>query len=370
MNSGKKTQNGKSGKIKYMWPKISVITPCLNSSRTLAKAFSSLREQDYPQENLELLLIDGGSSDGSQEIAKDLGAQVVDGGYRDNMEARRGIGLHLASHELVFYLDTDNILPSKNYLQQMVKPFLNHKELVASQTWRYGIADYFTPFNRYCALIGANDPVAFYLNKCEKLCHAFDNWYLTKIKADYGDYFLVDFTLNNLPTVGANGFLIKRDLLLKARCKPEEFFHIDVISDLVKDGFNPFAMVRNEIYHDTAHQLSNLAIKRMKYFMRHNPSRSARRYFVFDVHRPKDLLGIAKFMFFTATLIEPIALSWRGYKKKKDWAWFLHPIVCWHFLFAYAFSSTYLFVKTKLIITREKLRRRISQNRVKADATP
>jgi glycosyltransferase involved in cell wall biosynthesis len=50
------------------WPRISVVTPCLNAGRYLEQAMDSVLSQGYP--NLEYVLIDGGSTDGSVDLIR------------------------------------------------------------------------------------------------------------------------------------------------------------------------------------------------------------------------------------------------------------------------------------------------------------
>jgi len=50
------------------WPRISVVTPCYNHAEFLEQTIRSVLLQRYP--NLEYIVIDGGSSDGSVEIVK------------------------------------------------------------------------------------------------------------------------------------------------------------------------------------------------------------------------------------------------------------------------------------------------------------
>ena len=49
-----------------MLPKITLVTACFNSERFLDRTIRSVLDQGYP--NLEYIVIDGGSTDGSLEI--------------------------------------------------------------------------------------------------------------------------------------------------------------------------------------------------------------------------------------------------------------------------------------------------------------
>ena len=52
--------------VDLKYPKISIITPSYNQVEFLGKAIESVLNQNYP--NLEYIIIDGGSTDGSKEL--------------------------------------------------------------------------------------------------------------------------------------------------------------------------------------------------------------------------------------------------------------------------------------------------------------
>ncbi|MCS3059950.1 glycosyltransferase family 2 protein [Bacteroides salyersiae] len=91
-------------------PKISIITITFNSEKTLEETIESVLSQNYP--NLEYLIIDGGSSDGTLEIVKR---------YKDKIdfvisEPDRGIsdafnkGIRYATGEIVGIINSDDLL--------------------------------------------------------------------------------------------------------------------------------------------------------------------------------------------------------------------------------------------------------------------
>ena len=111
------------GKIANM--QISVIIPALNEKEAIATVLSGI-----PDENLlEILVVDGGSSDGTPEIAAGAGAIVIH-------EARRGYGqacasgLAVARGEIVVFMDADGADDPRD-LTKLVAPILmGQSELV------------------------------------------------------------------------------------------------------------------------------------------------------------------------------------------------------------------------------------------------
>ena len=340
------------------YPQLSIIIVSLNSDRTLGSCLNFIQLQTYPEID-EILLVDGGSTDKTLDIAKksDLPIKIIHGGHTNNQEARRAIGIEKAKNEICAFIDTDNYIIQKTWLRDMILPLVEDSSIVASQTLRYSVPRNTTVLNRYFGLLGASDPVAYYLGKADRLSWAFNKWNLLgKVTRANKNYLVIEFDQNNYPTVGCNGIVFRKSVILKSDWgSPENYFHTDVFVDIAKRGLNRFAIVRNEIFHDTA-AVSFLVFfgKRRAYMQQHYQGLySQRRYKIFDPKKMKDIIGLLRFIIFTLTFIEPLYESIRGYVRKKDIAWFIHPVMCVGIGVVYAqVNMSYLF---KILVKRLRL---------------
>lgn len=90
-------------------PKISIITPSLNQSRFIKKTIDSVLSQSYP--NLEYIIIDGGSTDGTLEIIDKYRNKLKWISKRDRGQSDAiNKGLRMSKGEIVCYLNSDDVL--------------------------------------------------------------------------------------------------------------------------------------------------------------------------------------------------------------------------------------------------------------------
>lgn len=108
--------------------KFSIITATFNSARTLDKCLSAIRAQTYPQDLIEILVVDGGSSDGTREIAARFGARVIDNPRVEPMTAKL-IGLREATGEYLMHVDSDEVLQSPRALAKRLRAFKENPEI-------------------------------------------------------------------------------------------------------------------------------------------------------------------------------------------------------------------------------------------------
>lgn len=110
-------------------PLISIITITLNSERFLEQTITSVVSQTY--ENVEYIVVDGGSQDGTLEIIKrhesriDKWLSEPDQGIADAMNK----GLQYATGDFVLFLHSDDYLCHENVLSEAIQHMTDQADL-------------------------------------------------------------------------------------------------------------------------------------------------------------------------------------------------------------------------------------------------
>lgn len=93
------------GTEKETLPRVSVVVCTYNGEATLRACLESLRRVDYP--NLEFILVDDGSTDGTEGIAQAFPEVIYHGQPNQGLSVARNTGAKLATGEIVVYTDDD-----------------------------------------------------------------------------------------------------------------------------------------------------------------------------------------------------------------------------------------------------------------------
>lgn len=106
--------------------KVSIITVVYNSVGTIRRALESVSSQDYP--NIEHIVVDGASTDGTTEIIKEHSSRVKlisekDDGLYDAMNK----GISLASGDIIGILNADDFFFNDNVITRIVSGMLSEK---------------------------------------------------------------------------------------------------------------------------------------------------------------------------------------------------------------------------------------------------
>ena len=276
--------------------KLSLVIPAKSKDDPkLAELLRSIEAQDFPKEEMEVLVITEGTS-----------------------ESAKAIGIRQAKGEVIGILASDNELIHKTHLKQAYELSMNNGWFNSLEYW-YTESD--DALNRYFSLIGGNDPLSFYMKKNDK---SSITW----------------FNANSRGTIGDNGFFIKKSLIEKTDL--DNYYHIDNAIEAT-EGI-PARHMSMHVWHKTGGNIFSFFRKRYRYGLQHafNPNR---RWHLVDFRQPKDIVRLIWFIIITLTGIQPILLSIRGYLKIKDLAWFMHWIVCLMTFFTYTLLMTHLVLR-------------------------
>lgn len=102
---------------------ISVICPIYNEEKYIGKCIDSILQQDYPKEDMEVLLVDGMSIDRTREIALSYSKEYPFIHLHDNpnkiVPYAMNIGIQAAKGDIIIRLDAHAIYPD-NYFSELV----------------------------------------------------------------------------------------------------------------------------------------------------------------------------------------------------------------------------------------------------------
>jgi len=105
-------------------PKISVIIPCKNEVRDIKACIKSINDQTFSKKNYEIIVIDGGSTDGTLEfLDKQNHVRVFQefGEHRSPANARN-MGANMAKGKILVFMDAD-VMFNNIYLETIYEHF-------------------------------------------------------------------------------------------------------------------------------------------------------------------------------------------------------------------------------------------------------
>ena len=200
------------------YPTISIITVSFNSAEFIRSAIESVDYQTYP--NIEYIVIDGASKDGTVSIVQSFGKKVSrfisepDKGIYDAMNK----GLALATGDVIGILNSDDFYPHQAVIADVVKVFeansgvemvLGNVDFVSPEDLTRPVRFYssfnFTPWKMRFGFMPAH-PAAFIRRSAYEKVGNYKLGY--KIGADF-EWFVRALVVNRLPYVKLNQRLVR-----------------------------------------------------------------------------------------------------------------------------------------------------------------
>ena len=299
--------------------KISFIIPTFNADRYIERCLKSIRDQDYPQSSIEIVIADRGSTDKTVEIANSYDCRVIND-PEELPEPRAENCQKKVNGETIVFLSADNELTRKNWLEKMIKPFENDNV--------YGV---FTPiinshdekaFTRYFNLL-QRDPFSWYIigkvnphNVAKKF----------PVLSENEDYIIFNYTTDRYDLIAYHqGFVVRNGF---QRSKDTSFDDILPVIEIIENGHKIAYEKHAGIYHHTLDSFGHF----MKKFHARIYERITNPNYGYRM-RSKYMSGQMKirqylWLIYSLTFIGPIIDMIRGFRKDKSIYWGYHPLAC------------------------------------------
>jgi len=102
-------------------PQVTVIVPVRNGEQTIEPLLESLQRLDYDRKKVEVIVVDGISTDRTRDIVKKYPVKLVVE-RKKGLNAARNTGIRNSNSEIVAFTDCDCVVPS-NWIAKIVENF-------------------------------------------------------------------------------------------------------------------------------------------------------------------------------------------------------------------------------------------------------
>lgn len=170
--------------MKNEFPLVTIMIATYNSERILEKPLAAIRNQDYPQDRIEILIIDGGSEDGTRDIAYRYGCQVLDNPHTDPVNAKI-IGMINAKGKYLLTIDHDEVLVNKSSIHKRVESLELYDDCKVAFCSGYSCPRGYSGLNEYISEFG--DPFSLFYYRFSKGYKYYYSALLRKANLTYED---------------------------------------------------------------------------------------------------------------------------------------------------------------------------------------
>ena len=102
-------------------PSVTVVVPVRNGEQTIQPLLESLQKLDYASDKVEVIVVDGNSTDKTRDIVKKYPVTLVVE-ERKGLNVARNTGIKIGNGEIVAFTDSDCIVPP-NWITKIVENF-------------------------------------------------------------------------------------------------------------------------------------------------------------------------------------------------------------------------------------------------------
>jgi glycosyltransferase involved in cell wall biosynthesis len=318
-------------------PILSIIITSFNSEKTIPLVFRALKKQTLSSNLVEIIVIDGGSTDQTLQISRRNNTLLV---HNPRVEQNYGkyLGYLRARGRYLMFLDSDEVLENRNCLQNRIKIFESYPQIKAVIGSGLKNPPSYPFINKYINDFG--DPFSYFMYRTPKSSSFFMKMMVSKYSVVKTDdrCIIFDFSkVKTLPLIELTGGASMIDVQYikkefpEIKKRPELLNHMFYllqsksprIAIAKKDALIHYSSnntlrylhkiswrVKNNIYHVSTMGMAGF-MGRNKYFYENKS-------------------GIKKFLFipYAYTLVFPLADSFSLSLSRKDIGYLFHLPLC------------------------------------------
>lgn len=136
--------------------KVTVIVPILNAQKYIDEFLQALLGQNYPEDLIEMIIIDNGSSDKSVDIAKNYPIKIIFENAIKSPYAARNRGLEVATGKYIALIDANKI-PQNDWLKEGITAIKEQKADLLGGEIRFSLPNPPTASNLYDSITFNNN---------------------------------------------------------------------------------------------------------------------------------------------------------------------------------------------------------------------
>ncbi len=297
-----------------IWPKVSIVIPIYNREIYIKACLDSIFKQNYPKNKIEVLVVDAGSTDRTVEFAKKYKVRLINN--PDPLAKRVGepskvLGYKKMTGDFYFYLDSDAEFVSKNFLKDLIFPFLDNEEIAGSFT-RYVSSKKQTAFNRYVSFneLQLWGLLAYLLPSIKDIT-------IKKTRK----YDIVKIDPDKSPPIGMCFF--RKKFLKEVITNPDTFNYVDIAIglQLAEIGHDKFAYVASAgMYHVVQSLKRQIFRVKRDVTVTYLPVIGKRKFSYIDFKNPLEILSVIFWVLYVDLLFPSFLVGIYKSLKFRDWA--------------------------------------------------
>lgn len=232
-----------------LYPVVSILIATFNSEKLLPRTLNAIKYQTYPKEKIEILIVDGGSTDQTVTIAKSYGCTILHNDKTEPVNAKM-IGIRQAIGKYLITIDHDEVINDIRSIERKVEALQEHPECKVALCSGYKRPNNYPRLNEYISEFG--DPFSLFLYNFPKgdgfLEKAMRKNYLVKEeKSGYIIFSFENMKKDPIFELCCLGTMIDREFFCKIPGVLEDSsLMIHLFYVMLEQGINEIVLLKND----------------------------------------------------------------------------------------------------------------------------